>query len=151
MRRRCLRLSLHKLRRKEKEQAQLATLKELLTHSDFISIHTVLSDRTRGLIGTNEFKLMKGSAFLINTSRGPIVDEEELLAALKSREIAGAGIDVFSNEPLDSNHELMQLNNVVITPHIGYVTKETYKVFYSDTVDCINRYFYGKPVRVLNQ
>lgn len=135
----------------EKEKAQLATFKELLTQSDFISIHTVLSDRTRGLIGTNEFKLMKGSAFLINTSRGPIVNEEDLLAALKSRNIAGAGIDVFSDEPLDLNHELMQLNNVVITPHIGYVTKETYKIFYSDTVDCIKRYFDGKPIRVLSR
>ena len=135
----------------EREQAQLATFKELLTQSDFISIHTVLSDRTKGLIGNNEFNVMKDSVFLINTSRGPIVDEAELLAALRSNKIAGAGIDVFSNEPLDAHHDLMQLDNVVITPHIGYVTKETYEIFYSDTVDCIKRYFDGNPTRVLNQ
>ena len=135
----------------EREQAHLSTFQELLSKSDFITIHTVLSNRTRGLIGNNEFKLMKKSAFLINTSRGPIVNEAELLAALKSNEIAGAGIDVFSDEPLDTHHELMKLDNVIITPHIGYVTKETYEIFYSDTVDCIERYFDGNPTRVLNQ
>ena len=100
----------------EREQAHLSTFQELLSKSDFITIHTVLSNRTRGLIGSNEFKLMKKSAFLINTSRGPIVNEAELLAALKSNEIAGAGIDVFSDEPLDTHHELMKLDNVIITP-----------------------------------
>ena len=131
--------------------ATLRTLQQLLMESDFVSIHTVLSDRTKGLIGKKEIALMKNSAFLINTSRGPIIDECELYKALKSGKIAGAAIDVFSEEPLDKQHELMSLNNLIITPHIGYVTKETYEIFYSDIIDCIHNFTRGNPTRVLNQ
>ena len=103
-------------------------------HSAFITIHLVLSDRTRGLVGAPELALMKPSAVLVNTSRGPIVDEEALIEALRAGTIAGAGLDVFDNEPLPADHPLRSLPNTVLTGHTGYVMLENYALSYSDAV-----------------
>ncbi len=130
--------------------ASLVEKDELLSRSDIVTIHLVLSDRTRGIIGARELGLMKPTAYLINTSRGPIVDEKALVAALQDRTIAGAGIDVFDQEPLPLDHPLRRLKNTVITPHTGYVTVETYEVFYADAVENVRAFLAGKPVRVLN-
>ena len=130
--------------------ASLVTKDELFSQSDIISIHLVLSDRTRGIVGSRELGLMKPTAYLINTSRGPIVDEAALLQALRSHAIAGAGIDVYDPEPLPPEHPLRLLDNAVTTPHLGYVTRETYDVFYGDAVEDILAFSTGKPVRVLN-
>ena len=116
----------------EKAKAGGATLvskEELFRQSDFLSIHLVLSPRSRGLVTGRDLALMKPTAFLINTSRGPIVDEPSLMAALGSRKIAGAGLDTFDIEPLPVNHPLRKLDNVVLTPHLGYVSQEGYKVY----------------------
>lgn len=122
---------------------------DLLRQSDFVTIHTVLSARSRGLIGARELSLMKPSAFLINTSRGPIVDEAALIAALKENRIAGAGLDVYDEEPLPRDHALRKLPNALITPHLGYVTADNYRLFYGQTVEAIRAFFDGKPVRVV--
>lgn len=129
--------------------AEYASKEELLKHSDFVSIHVVLSDRTRGLIGANELKLMKPTAYLINTSRGPIVDEKALAAALKAGTLAGAGVDVFEIEPLPLDHPFRSLPNITITPHLGYVTDDNYRAFYGQTVEGIRAWLDGKPVRVI--
>jgi D-3-phosphoglycerate dehydrogenase len=129
--------------------AEHVSKEDLLKRSDFVSIHLVLSDRTRGLIGANEIKLMKPTAYLINTSRGPIVDEGALAAALKAVTIAGAGVDVFAVEPLPRDHPFRTLNNITITPHLGYVTEDNYRVFYGQTVEDIRAWLDGKPVRVI--
>ena len=131
-------------------EATLVSFDELMESSDFLSIHTVLSDRTRNLIGMRELNLMKPSAFLVNTSRGPIVNEEALIQALREGVIAGAGLDVFDTEPLPYGHPFLTLSNTLITPHMGYVTIEGYKIFYRQTVECIGQYLKGTPVRVLN-
>nr|MDQ3830304.1 D-2-hydroxyacid dehydrogenase family protein [Candidatus Tectomicrobia bacterium] len=110
----------------------------------------VLSDRTRGLIGARELGLMKPTSYLINTSRGPIVDEPALVQALRQGTIAGAALDVYDEEPLPLDHPLRQLPNTVITPHLGYVTAEGYKVFYGNAVEDIQAFLQGKPVRVIN-
>jgi phosphoglycerate dehydrogenase-like enzyme len=107
---------------------------ELLRSADIVSIHLVLSDQTRALVGKSELSLMKQSAMLINTSRGPIVVEEDLLAALDSGQIAGAALDVYDVEPLPQEHPYRSATHLLATPHIGYVTEEMYKVFYGDTV-----------------
>ena len=130
--------------------ASLVTKDELFSQSDIISIHLVLSDRTRGLVGSRELGLMKPTAYLVNTSRGPIVDEAALLQTLRSHAIAGAGIDVYEPEPLPADHPIRRLDNAVTTPHLGYVTKETYEIFYSDAVEDILAFWKSKPVRVLN-
>lgn len=130
--------------------ATYATKDDLLKQSDFITIHLVLSARSRGLIGASELKLMKPSAFLINTSRGPIIDEAALVAALKAKTIAGAGLDVYDTEPLPTEHPLRKLPNVVLTPHLGYVTEDNYRTFYSQTVEAIRAFIDGKPVRVVS-
>lgn len=122
---------------------------ELFRQSDFITIHTQLSDRTRGLIGGKEFALMKKTAYLVNTSRGPIVEEAALVAALRGGEIAGAGIDVFDSEPLALDHPLRKIDRALITPHLGYVTAEGYRRFYGQMVDDIRHWLDGKPVRVM--
>ena len=132
------------------QMATLVPLEDLLKRSDFLTIHTVLSDRTRGLIGEKEISLMKENSFLINTSRGPIVEQESLIKALEANNIAGAGLDVFDYEPLDKKNPLLSLKNVLITPHIGYVTKEGYEIYYSQTVECIKKFLEGEPVRVIN-
>jgi phosphoglycerate dehydrogenase-like enzyme len=108
-----------------------------------------LSPRTRGLIGAKELGLMRKTAYLINTSRGPIVDEAALVAALREKRIAGAGLDVFDVEPLPISHPLRQLDNVVLTPHLGYVTKQNYQAFFGGMVEDIRAFLDGSPVRVL--
>jgi len=128
----------------------LVANEELFARSDILSIHLQLSDRTRGLVGRRELGLMKPAAYLINTSRGPIVNEAALIQALKSHSIAGAGLDVYDEEPLPPDHPLRHLDNTVTTPHLGYVTAETYRVFYEDSVSNIAAYLKGQPVRVLN-
>jgi phosphoglycerate dehydrogenase-like enzyme len=126
------------------------SIDSLLQSSDIVTIHMVLSDRTRGLLKARELGLMKRDALLINTSRGPIVDEAALVAALKEKRIAGAGIDVFDKEPLPAGHPLRSLDNLVATPHIGYVTEEAYRLFYGQSVEDIAAWLAGKPVRVLS-
>jgi len=117
--------------------AALVTKEELLRQADFVSIHLVLSERTRGLIGTRELSLMKPTARLINTSRGPIVAEADLIQALKSGQIAGAALDVYDTEPLPADHPYRTLANLLATPHIGYVSRRLYERFYRDTVSNI--------------
>ncbi len=129
--------------------ATLVTRDELLARSDIVSIHLVLGDRTRGLIGARELGLMKRSAYLINTSRGPIVDEAALIRALGDGTIAGAGLDVFDEEPLPLDHPFRRLPNIAITPHLGYVTAETYRIFYGHALEDIKAYLDGSPVRVI--
>jgi D-3-phosphoglycerate dehydrogenase len=122
---------------------------DLFRKADFLSIHVQLSDRTRGLIGGRELGLMKPGAFLINTSRGPIVEEAALIAAVRDKRIAGAGLDVFDVEPLPVEHPLRKLDNVVLTPHLGYVAEQNYRAFFAGIVDDIRAFLDGKPVRVL--
>jgi phosphoglycerate dehydrogenase-like enzyme len=112
----------------------------LFKRADFLSIHVVLSQRTRGLVGARELSLMKSTARLINTSRGPIVTESDLIDALHARKIAGAAIDVFDQEPLPPNHPFRTMANVLATPHIGYVSRGLYETFYQDTVANIRRW-----------
>jgi D-3-phosphoglycerate dehydrogenase len=123
---------------------------DLFRQSDFVSIHVVLSQRSRGIVGAHEFGLMKPSAFLINTSRGPIVDEAAMLAALRDKKIAGAGLDVFDVEPLPLDHPLRKMDNVVLTPHLGYVTEQGYRHYFNGVIEDIRAFFDGKPVRVLS-
>jgi phosphoglycerate dehydrogenase-like enzyme len=114
--------------------AKLVSKRELFEHADILTIHLVLSPRTRGLVGKSELALMKQSARLVNTSRGPIVDENALLETLRERRLTDAAIDVFDVEPLPPEHPFRRLDNVIATPHIGYVSRELYRVFYQDTV-----------------
>jgi len=122
---------------------------DLFRQADFITIHVVLSQRTRGLVGAKELALMKPSAYIVNTSRGPIIDEAALLAALREKKIAGAGLDVFDVEPLPTDHPLRKLDNVVLTPHLGYVAMQNYRAYFGGVVDDIRAFLDGKPVRVL--
>jgi phosphoglycerate dehydrogenase-like enzyme len=110
----------------------------------------VLSDRTRNLIGASELARMKSTAFLINTSRGPIVNQEALLEALGARRIAGAAIDVYDQEPLPADHPLRKLKNLLLTPHLGYVTEENYRLIYGNAVENIRAFLDDKPVRAIN-
>jgi phosphoglycerate dehydrogenase-like enzyme len=130
--------------------AELVSKDELFANADFVTIHLVLSRRTRGLIGAHELGLMKPTAFLVNTSRGPIVDEAALLEALEAGTIAGAGLDVFDREPLPVDHPLRSAPNTVLTPHLGYVTEDTYRLFYEQTVENIEAFFAGQSVRVIS-
>jgi phosphoglycerate dehydrogenase-like enzyme len=122
----------------------------LFAEADVVSIHLVLSERTRGLVGEPELALMKPDAYLINTSRGPIVDEAALIAALKTGRIAGAGLDVFDVEPPSPDHPLRLLPNVTLSPHLGYVTREMLSAFYSDTIEAVVAWLDGTPIRVAN-
>jgi phosphoglycerate dehydrogenase-like enzyme len=122
---------------------------QLLEQSDFISIHVVLSKRTQGLIGAGDLARMKGSAFLINTSRGPIVDEAALVDALRENRIAGVGVDVFDQEPLPLDHPFRSLARAQITPHLGYVTEDNYRLNYEQTVENICAFVAGHPMRVI--
>jgi phosphoglycerate dehydrogenase-like enzyme len=131
--------------------ATLVTKEELFARADIVSIHLVLSPRSRGLVGAPELGRMKPTAFLVNTSRGPIVDEAALLQSLRERRIAGAGLDVFEPEPLPRNHPLFALDNVVITPHLGYVTEEGYRIAYGGAVEDIRAFLDGKVLRPMNQ
>jgi D-3-phosphoglycerate dehydrogenase len=127
-----------------------ATKQDLFAQSDVITIHTVLSDRSRGLVSREDLARMKPTAYLINTARGPIVDEAALLEALQARKIAGAGIDTYSHEPLPIDSPLRKLDNVVITPHLGYVTVENYKRIYAEMIEGIEGFLNGTPMRPLN-
>lgn len=123
---------------------------ELFSQADVVSIHLVLSDRTRGLVTARELGLMKPTAFLINTSRGPIVVEADLIAALKAGTIAGAGLDVFDREPPAPDNPLRSMDNVTLSPHLGYATRETLTAFYSDSLEAIEAFADGAPTRVSN-
>lgn len=127
-----------------------ATKQELFETADFITIHLVLSERSRGLVGAADIARMKPSAYLINTARGPIVDEAALLQALQKRQIAGAALDTFSVEPLPIDHPIRNLDNVVITPHLGYVTSDNYARIFSETVETIAAWLKGETLRPLN-
>jgi phosphoglycerate dehydrogenase-like enzyme len=131
--------------------ATLVSKEELFRQSDFLSIHLQLSARSRGLVTANDLGLMKPTAFLINTSRGPIVDEPALVSALGQRRIAGAGLDTFDIEPLPLNHPLRGLDNTVLTPHLGYVSQEGYKVYYTQMVENIKAWLAGDLVRVIKK
>jgi len=126
-----------------------ASVDALLPQADVVSLHVALADATRGMIGARELALMKRDALLVNTARGPIVDEAALVAALAANAIGGAALDVYDREPLPANHPLRALPNVVLTPHLGYVTREQYRVFYGDAVEDIRAYLAGAPLRVL--
>jgi D-3-phosphoglycerate dehydrogenase len=123
---------------------------DLFRQSDIVTIHVVLSQRTRGLVGAKELGLMKPSAYIINTSRGPIIEEAALLAALRDKKIGGAGLDVFDAEPLPIDHPLRKMDNVVLTPHLGYVSVQNYRAYFAGVVDDIRAFLDGKPVRVID-
>lgn len=122
---------------------------EFFTTADVISIHVILSERTRCLVGTQEIGLMKSEACLINTSRGPIIEEKALIDALSEKRIAGAGLDVFEIEPLPPDHPFLNLSNVVVTPHIGYVTREGFEIYFRDACEDVSAWLSGNPIRVL--
>ncbi|MFZ3358556.1 MAG: D-2-hydroxyacid dehydrogenase family protein [Xanthobacteraceae bacterium] len=122
---------------------------DLFRQSDFITIHIVLSARSRGLVGAKELALMKPSAFLINTSRGPIIDEPALVSVLRDNKIGGAGLDVFDVEPLPLDHPFRKMDNVVITPHLGYVAVQNYRAYFGGVVEDIRGFLDGKPMRVM--
>ena len=121
--------------------------------SDVLSIHTKLSERTRGYIDFSKINMMKKTSIIINTSRGPIINEEDLINSIKNYSISGVGLDVYDVEPLPEKHEFWELSNnynVVLTPHLGYVSSETYEKFHQGYVDAISSYINGKPINVLN-
>ena len=133
-----------------KELGVLPMSKEdLIESSDFISIHVVLGERYKNLITKKDLQVMKKSAFLINTSRGPIVNENDLVEALESNQIAGAGLDVYDHEPLPDNHKLRFLPNALLLPHLGYVTAENYSIFYIQMLEDLEACVKGKPIRVI--
>jgi phosphoglycerate dehydrogenase-like enzyme len=124
-----------------------ASLDELLRTSDSVSIHVPLSSSSRGMIGARELGLMKPTAFLVNTSRGPIVDEDALVDALNGERLAGAAVDVFEVEPLPADHRLRKVERLIATPHIGFVTRATYEVFFREAVEDIAAWLKGAPIR----
>jgi phosphoglycerate dehydrogenase-like enzyme len=129
--------------------AEAVAKDELFRRADVVSVHLVLSERTCGLVGAAELAAMQPTAYLVNTSRGPIVDEAALLVALHEGRIAGAGLDVYDTEPLPAQHPLRLAPNTVLTPHIGYVTTGTYEIFYGEAVEDIAAWLDGAPLRVL--
>jgi len=124
---------------------------ELFRQADFVSVHLKLAPGTRGLVGARELARMKPTAFLVNTSRGPIVDEGALIEALRSGRIAGAGLDTFDEEPLPAGHPLLGLDNTILTPHIGYVIEETYREWYQEAIEDICAFEAGAPIRVIDK
>jgi len=123
---------------------------ELFRQSDIISLHVVLGERYKNLITENELKMMKKTSFLINTSRGPIINEKDLIQALEDDVIAGAGLDVYDKEPLPQDHKLRFLPNALLTPHLGYVTEENYSIFFEQMIENLNSCIEGKPKRLIN-
>lgn len=123
---------------------------ELFRQADIVSLHLVLGDRTRGVVGAHELSLMKPTALIINTARGPLIDEDALVDALKNRRIAGAGLDVYWQEPIPHDHPLLKLDNTVLTPHLGYVVEESYRAFYGDLAQAVAAWLDGQPVRMSN-
>ena len=134
----------------EANGASLVSKDELLRQSDIVTIHLRLSERTVGLLGARELGLMKPTAYVVNTSRGPIIEENALISAVESGTIAGAGLDVFDIEPLPAHHPFLAIENVLLTPHLGYVTQDTYRTFYGQTLENIRSFIQGKPQRVMN-
>jgi phosphoglycerate dehydrogenase-like enzyme len=126
-----------------------ASKEELFSTADIITVHVVLSQRSRGLVGVEDLARMKPTSYLVNTARGPIVDEAALLTTLQQRRIAGAAIDVFSVEPLPVEHPFRKLDNIVLTPHLGYVTAESFRNHYSQMVEGIDAWFKGETLRKL--
>ena len=131
--------------------ATLVDKDTLFRDSDILSVHLVLSQRTRGLVGARELGLMKPTAYLINISRGPIVDEDALVDVLQRRAIAGAALDTFDVEPLPEEHPLLQLDNTLICPHLGYVTDDSYRAMYAGVIEDIRAFASGEPVRMINE
>jgi phosphoglycerate dehydrogenase-like enzyme len=129
--------------------ARLVAKDELFRTADVVTIHLVLGERTHGLIGRRELALMKPTAYLVNTARGPIVDERALVEALEAGSIAGAALDVFDQEPLPLDHALRTLPNTVITPHIGYVGRDAYSVFHAEALEDVEAFLAGAPIRLL--
>lgn len=127
-----------------------ASLDKLLAASDVVTLHLTLTPETKGIIGRREIGLMKKSAVIVNTSRGPLIDEAALIESLNNGALAGAALDVFDREPLPAGHPFRRLANVIATPHLGYVTKETYRIYYGDAVEAISAWVAGHPIRVLN-
>ncbi|MGB0576828.1 MAG: D-2-hydroxyacid dehydrogenase family protein [Alphaproteobacteria bacterium] len=128
---------------------QLVSKDELMAQSDYLTIHLILSDRTRGVISVDDLSRMKSTAYIINTARGPIIDEDALVTALQNKEIAGAGIDVFSVEPLPADHPFRSLQNTIITPHLGYVEADNYGAYFSGYVEAIDAFLKGEPKNFL--
>jgi D-3-phosphoglycerate dehydrogenase len=126
-----------------------ASKEELFSNADIVTVHVVLSERSRGLVGREDLARMKPTAYLVNTARGPIVDEAALLETLQQRRIAGAGIDVYSVEPLPVDHPFRKLDNMVLTPHLGYVTEDSFRNHYAQMVDGIGAWLKGEPLRRL--
>ncbi len=122
---------------------------ELFASADIVTLHLALSPRSRGVVGARELGLMTPTSYLVNTSRGPLVDEKAMIETLRARRIAGAALDVFDQEPLPAQHPLRSFDNVVLTPHVGFVTEETYRIYFTDTIEDIQAFLDGKPVRVL--
>ena len=133
----------------EKQGVLLVGKDELFARADVLSIHTKLSPRTTGIVGARELALMKPDALLVNTSRGPIVDEAALIATLQAGRIGGAAIDVYATEPLPADHPLRTTPRVLLTPHIGYVTEETYRQFYGGTIAAVEAWLAGTPINVI--
>lgn len=129
--------------------ARLVGKEELFRTADAVTVHVKLSERTVGIVGANEIGLMKPNAFLINTSRAPIVDYDALVAALREERLAGAAVDVYDIEPLPADSPLRQVPNLILTPHIGYSTRDTYEVFYPETVEAVLAFLSGSPIRVV--
>jgi phosphoglycerate dehydrogenase-like enzyme len=132
------------------EGARLLSKDELLCTSDVISVHLVLSERTRNLVSQSDFSSMKPTAILVNVSRGPIVNEADLIAALNAGKLRHAALDVYDREPLPADHPLRKMDNVTLAPHLGYVNDETYRIFHSDAIDNVLAWLAGKPIRVMN-
>jgi len=130
--------------------ARWVSKEELFRTSDFVSIQLVLSDRSRGLVGATDLALMKPTAILVNTSRGPIVDEAAMLSALRSGKLGHAALDVYGVEPLPVDHPLRKLDNVTLSPHLGYVSEDVYRTFWGDCVENVEAWLDGKPIRLLN-
>jgi phosphoglycerate dehydrogenase-like enzyme len=130
--------------------AQYVSKDELFAQADFVTIHLQLSDRSRGTVTAADIAKMKPSAYLINTARAPIVDQAAMLKALQDKKIAGAGLDVFETEPLPKDHPYRKLDNVVLTPHLGYVSEQNYRKYFPDIVEDIRAFLDGKPVRVIS-
>ena len=128
----------------------LVSKEELFEKSDVVTIHLVLGERTRGLVTAADLGRMKAGAFLVNTSRGPIVNEKDLIDGLRKQKPSHAALDVYEHEPLPADHPLRKMENVTLSPHLGYVHEDNYRIFYGDTVENVQAFLSGKPVRVIN-
>jgi len=135
--------------RAAEHEVSAVSREQLFAEADVLSIHMVLSKRTRGMVGASELAMMKPTSILVNTSRGPIVDEGALVDALRRHVISCAAVDVYETEPLPADHPLRSLDNAILTPHIGYVSRQLYSVFYRDAVEDIAAFIAGSPIRVI--